>query len=131
MQELLPRLKGLLLLARHYDIGMSMDAEESDRLEISLDLLEALAFDPDLADWNGIGFVVQSYLEALPVRHRLPDRPGTPQQSPLMVRLVKGAYWDSGDQAGAGGWQAGYPVFTRKVYTDMLSRLCEEAAFCL
>ena len=61
MGELLPRLKNLLMLAKQYDIGLNIDAEEADRLEISLDLLEKLCFDPSLADWNGIGFVVQAY----------------------------------------------------------------------
>ena len=61
MAELLPRLKGLAMLAKHYEIGLNIDAEEADRLELSLDLLEALCLDPDLALWNGIGFVVQAY----------------------------------------------------------------------
>jgi RHH-type transcriptional regulator, proline utilization regulon repressor / proline dehydrogenase / delta 1-pyrroline-5-carboxylate dehydrogenase len=61
MTELLPRVRSLAQLARRYDIGLNIDAEEADRLEISLDLLEALCFDPELAGWNGIGFVVQAY----------------------------------------------------------------------
>ena len=55
----MPRLKSLALLAKRYDIGLNIDAEEADRLDLSLDLLEALARDPELAGWNGIGFVVQ------------------------------------------------------------------------
>ena len=58
MEELYPRLKSLTLLARQYDIGINIDAEEADRLEISLDLLEKLCFEPELAGWNGIGFVI-------------------------------------------------------------------------
>ena len=124
MQELLPRLKGLLLLARHYDIGMSMDAEESDRLEISLDLLEALAFDPDLADWNGIGFVVQSYLKRCPfVIDYLVDLARRSNHR-LIVRLVKGAYWDAEIKRAQVDGQAGYPVFTHKVYTDACFLAC-------
>jgi RHH-type proline utilization regulon transcriptional repressor/proline dehydrogenase/delta 1-pyrroline-5-carboxylate dehydrogenase len=124
MQELLPRLKGLLLLARQYDIGMSMDAEESDRLEISLDLLEALAFDPDLAGWNGIGFVVQSYLKRCPfVIDYLIDLARRSNHR-LMVRLVKGAYWDSEIKRAQVDGQAGYPVFTRKMYTDACFLAC-------
>src|SRR6201996_1062217 len=57
MNEVLPRVRALAVLARRYDIGLNIDAEEADRLEISLDLLEALCFDPELAGWNGIGFV--------------------------------------------------------------------------
>ena len=62
-----------------YDIGLNIDAEEADRLELSLDLLEALCVDPDLAGWNGIGFVVQAYQKRCPFVHRLADRPGPAQ----------------------------------------------------
>src|SRR5215211_6110938 len=66
MAELLPRVKGLALLAKRYDIGLNIDAEEADRLELSLDLLEALALDPNLVGWNGIGFVIQAYSKRCP-----------------------------------------------------------------
>ena len=66
MEELYPRLKSLTLLARQYDIGINIDAEEADRLEISLDLLEKLCFEPELAGWNGIGFVIQAYQKRCP-----------------------------------------------------------------
>ena len=59
--ELYPRLKALAVLARSVDIGLNIDAEEADRLELSLDLLERLCFEPELAGWHGIGFVVQAY----------------------------------------------------------------------
>ena len=59
MSELYPILRDLVVMARQYDIGINIDAEEADRLEISLDLLEKLCFDPQLAGWNGIGFVIQ------------------------------------------------------------------------
>ena len=124
MQELLPRLKSLLLLARQYDIGMSMDAEESDRLELSLDLLGTLVFDPDLAGWNGIGFVVQSYLKRCPfVIDYLIDLARRSNHR-LMVRLVKGAYWDAEIKRAQVDGQAGYPVFTRKVYSDACFLAC-------
>ena len=61
MNELLPRVKALAALAKSYDIGFNIDAEEADRLDLSLDLLEALCFDPDLNGWNGLGFVIQAY----------------------------------------------------------------------
>ena len=64
--ELYPRLKTLTMLARGYDIGLNIDAEEADRLEISLDLLERLCFEPELAGWGGIGFVVQAYQKRCP-----------------------------------------------------------------
>src|SRR5690606_5470101 len=66
MTELLPWLAELAALARQYDIGLNIDAEEADRLELSLDLLEALCFDPALSGWNGIGFVVQAYQKRAP-----------------------------------------------------------------
>ncbi|MCR2208835.1 proline dehydrogenase family protein, partial [Salmonella enterica] len=66
MAELLPRVKALTILARSYDIGLNIDAEEADRLEISLDLLEALCFTPELEGWSGIGFVIQAYQKRAP-----------------------------------------------------------------
>src|SRR3546814_8160525 len=66
MAELFPRLTALAVLARTYDIGLNIDAEEADRLELSLDLLEGLCFDPALAGWTGIGFVVQAYQKRAP-----------------------------------------------------------------
>ena len=66
--ELCPRLKALAVLARQYDIGLNIDAEEADRLEISLDLLERLCFEPELEGWDGVGFVVQAYQKRAPSR---------------------------------------------------------------
>ena len=83
------------MLARRYDIGLNIDAEEADRLELSLDLLERLCFEPELDGWNGIGFVVQAYQKRCALRDRLADRPRRAAAARLMVRLVKGAYWDS------------------------------------
>src|SRR6201996_6009260 len=94
MGELLPRMKALVVLARSYDIGINIDAEEADRLELSLDLLEALCFAPELQGWNGIGFVVQAYQKRAPfVIDHLVDLARRSGHR-LMVRLVKGAYWD-------------------------------------
>ncbi len=91
MGELLPRVKALALLAKGYDIGLNIDAEEADRLEISLDLLEALCFDPELAGWNGVGFVVQAYQKRCPfVIDYLLDLARRSRHR-IMVRLVKGA----------------------------------------
>ena len=124
MRELLPRVRGLLRLARQYDIGVSIDAEESDRLDISLDLLETLVVDPALAGWNGIGFVVQSYQKRCPfVIDYLIDLARRSGHR-LMIRLVKGAYWDAEIKRAQVDGQAGYPVFTRKVYTDVCYLAC-------
>lgn len=122
--ELLPRLKALTLLARRYDIGLNIDAEEADRLEISLDLLEALCFDPDLAGWNGIGFVVQAYQKRAPyVIDYLVDL-GRRSGHRLMIRLVKGAYWDSEIKRAQLDGLEGFPVYTRKTYTDVSYLAC-------
>ena len=117
--ELLPRLAGLASLARAQDVGLNIDAEEADRLELSLDLLESLCEQPDLAGWNGIGFVVQAYSRRTPMvidhlvglAHRTGHR--------LMVRLVKGAYWDSEIKKAQEAGLPDYPVFTRKLHTDL------------
>jgi RHH-type proline utilization regulon transcriptional repressor/proline dehydrogenase/delta 1-pyrroline-5-carboxylate dehydrogenase len=124
MTELLPRVKALALLARRYDIGLNIDAEEADRLELSLDLLEALCFDPDLAGWNGIGFVVQAYQKRCPfVIDYLIDLARRSRHR-LMIRLVKGAYWDSEIKRAQVDGLEGYPVYTRKIYTDISYVAC-------
>lgn len=122
--ELLPRLKALTVLARHYDIGLNIDAEEADRLEISLDLLEALCFDPDLAGWNGIGFVVQAYQKRAPYVIDYVTDLARRSGHRLMVRLVKGAYWDSEIKRAQVDGLEGFPVYTRKVHTDVSYLAC-------
>ncbi len=124
MQELYPRVKALTLLARNYDIGLNIDAEEADRLELSLDLLERLCFEPELAGWNGIGFVVQAYQKRCPhVIDYLIDLARRSRHR-LMIRLVKGAYWDSEIKRAQVAGLEGYPVYTRKVYTDLSYIAC-------
>ncbi|MBN8939697.1 MAG: trifunctional transcriptional regulator/proline dehydrogenase/L-glutamate gamma-semialdehyde dehydrogenase [Rhizobiales bacterium] len=124
MSELLARVKTLAVLARRYDIGLNIDAEEADRLELSLDLLETLCFDPALAGWNGIGFVVQGYQKrALFVIDYLIDLARRSGRR-LMVRLVKGAYWDSEIKRAQQDGLEGFPVFTRKVHTDLSYLAC-------
>ena len=126
MDELLPLLKKLLLLAQHYNIGLNIDAEETDRLELSLDLMEALAFDPDLAGFEGLGFVVQAYQKRCPfVIDFLVDLARRSGQK-FMVRLVKGAYWDSEIKRAQVDGMSGFPVYTRKVYTDVSYLLCAQ-----
>ncbi len=122
--ELAPRLAALALLARQYDIGLNIDAEESDRLELSLDLLEALCHDERLAGWNGVGFVVQAYGKRCPaVIDWLVDLARRTRRR-LMVRLVKGAYWDSEIKRAQIDGLADYPVYTRKAYTDVAYLAC-------
>lgn len=124
MAELLPRLLDLARQARQYDIGLNIDAEEADRLELSLDLLEALCFDEELMGWNGIGFVVQAYQKRAPfVIDYLIDLAKRSNHR-LMVRLVKGAYWDTEIKRSQIDGLEGYPVYTRKVHTDVSYLAC-------
>jgi RHH-type proline utilization regulon transcriptional repressor/proline dehydrogenase/delta 1-pyrroline-5-carboxylate dehydrogenase len=126
IDELLPRLKGLLLLAKQYRIGLNIDAEEADRLELSLDLMEALAHDAELADFDGIGFVVQAYQKRCPyVIDYLADLARRSGRK-FMLRLVKGAYWDAEIKRAQVDGMPGYPVYTRKVYTDVSYLACAQ-----
>ena len=122
--ELLPVLRGLCLQARGHDIGLNIDAEEADRLDLSLDLLEALAHDPALADWGGLGFVVQAYQKRAPavIDHLIGLARASGRR--LMIRLVKGAYWDAEIKRAQQDGLDGYPVYTRKVYTDVAYLAC-------
>ena len=124
MSELLPRLKELFLLGKKYDIGINIDAEEANRLELSLDLMEALVSDPDLAGYKGIGFVVQAYQKRCPfVIDYLIDL-ARRNNKKLMIRLVKGAYWDSEVKWAQVDGMEGYPTYTRKVHTDISYLAC-------
>ncbi|NYT59489.1 trifunctional transcriptional regulator/proline dehydrogenase/L-glutamate gamma-semialdehyde dehydrogenase [Alcaligenaceae bacterium] len=124
MTELLPRLTELAALARQYDIGLNIDAEEADRLEISLDLLESLCFDERLSGWNGIGFVVQAYQKRAPFVIDYVIDLARRSGHRLMLRLVKGAYWDTEIKRAQVDGLEGYPVYTRKVYTDVSYLAC-------
>ncbi|WP_232368840.1 trifunctional transcriptional regulator/proline dehydrogenase/L-glutamate gamma-semialdehyde dehydrogenase [Providencia rettgeri] len=124
MEELYPRLLSLVLQAHQYDVGINIDAEEADRLEISLDLLEKLCFEPKLAGWNGIGFVIQAYQKRCPFVIDSIINLAERSQRRLMIRLVKGAYWDSEIKRAQIDGLEGYPVYTRKVYTDVSYIAC-------
>lgn len=124
MEELYPTLLSLTQLAKQYDIGINIDAEEADRLEISLDLLEKLCFDPSLADWNGIGFVIQAYQKRCPYAIDYVIDLAKRSRHRLMIRLVKGAYWDSEIKRAQQDGLEGYPVYTRKPYTDLSYLAC-------
>ena len=124
LRELAPRLLDLARHARQAGIGFTIDAEEADRLELSLDLVEGLALAPDLAGWDGLGLAVQAYQKrALPVIDWLADLAGRGRRR-LMVRLVKGAYWDSEIKRAQERGPDGYPVYTRKVATDVSYLAC-------
>ncbi len=119
LAQLMPRLLALAGQARDAGIGFTIDAEEADRLDLSLDLVEALALAPDLGRWDGLGLAVQAYQKrALPLIDWLADLARRAGRR-LMVRLVKGAYWDSEIKRSQERGLEGYPVYTRKLATDV------------
>ena len=124
LADLTPRLVDLCLLARDAGIALTLDTEESERLEITLELLEAICREPKLAGWSGCGIAVQTYQKrAMPVLRYLIGMARETQRM-LHVRLVKGAYWDSEIKRGQERGLPGYPVFTRKTNTDVSYLAC-------
>ncbi len=126
MAELYPRLLTLAESAKAGGIGLSIDAEESERLLLSMRLFESLAKAPSLVGWNGLGFVLQAYQKrALSVCHWLADLARTSNRV-IPVRLVKGAYWDREIKHAQELGLEDYPVFTRKCHTDLSYQVCAE-----
>ena len=122
--ELGPRLLELSQLAKQYGIGLTIDAEETDRLELSLDLIFQVLADASLRGWNGFGIVVQAYQKRAPfVIDYIADMARRLDRK-IPVRLVKGAYWDSEVKRAQVDGQSGYPVFTRKPNTDVSYQAC-------
>ena len=119
MRDLVPRLRALCLLAKSAGMGLNVDAEEADRLALSLDVIDRVMGEPALSGWDGFGIVVQAFgprasrvidaLYAMAERH---DRR-------IMVRLVKGAYWDTEIKRAQVEGVDGFPVFTQKAATDV------------
>ena len=119
LAELGPRLADLARRADRHRIGLNIDAEEADRLDLSLDLLEQLCFDPSIEGRETLGFVVQAYgKRATAVIDHLADL-GRRSGRRLMIRLVKGAYWDSEIKRAQEAGLPEFPVFTRKAHTDI------------
>jgi RHH-type transcriptional regulator, proline utilization regulon repressor / proline dehydrogenase / delta 1-pyrroline-5-carboxylate dehydrogenase len=129
MRELLPRLADLAEQARNLGIGLTIDAEEADRLELSLDLIEALAGMTALAGWDGLGLAVQAYQKRAPAVIAWLAELAANTKRRLMVRLVKGAYWDSEVKRAQERGLATYPVYTRKVATDVSYLACAKQLF--
>ena len=122
--EVLPRLRQLAKEASAAKVGFCVDAEEADRLDISLDLIDAVAGDPALAGWNGFGLALQTYQKrAFDVTDWLIEAARRHKRR-LNVRLVKGAYWDTEIKRAQEQGLDGYPVFTRKVNTDLSYIAC-------
>ncbi|SCZ84225.1 bifunctional proline dehydrogenase/L-glutamate gamma-semialdehyde dehydrogenase PutA [Nitrosomonas mobilis] len=126
MDNLLPVIRSLCLLAKKVGIGLNIDAEEAERLDLSLDIIQALLADPSLRDWHGLGVVVQAYSYRAP--WILDWLYSTAQQHNtfLMVRLVKGAYWDREIKRSQELGLIGYPVYTRKNNTDLSYWYCAQ-----
>ncbi len=119
MDELVPRLRALCLLAKAAGMGLNVDAEEADRLALSLQVIEEVMAEPALAGWDGFGIVVQAYgPRAGSVLDTLFDMAQRHDRK-LMVRLVKGAYWDTEIKRAQVEGVDGFPVFTRKAATDI------------
>ncbi len=133
--ELFPRIKALCLSAKKENISITIDAEESARLELSLEMFEMLVLDKDLKDWDGLGFVVQSYHKrAIPtIRYLIELLKHSGKKT--LIRLVKGAYWDSEIKHSQIEGHKGYSLFTRKVHTDVsylaCARILLEAKDCV
>ena len=119
MEELVERALALALMARGANMGFNIDAEEADRLDLSLDVIAAVLADPRLAGWDGFGIVVQAYGQRASQVIEWVDALATSLDRRLMVRLVKGAYWDSEIKRAQVLGLAGFPVFTRKAATDV------------
>jgi RHH-type proline utilization regulon transcriptional repressor/proline dehydrogenase/delta 1-pyrroline-5-carboxylate dehydrogenase len=124
MTEAVPKLKALCLQAKSYNIGLTVDAEESQRLDISLDIIEAVFSDDELAGWNGFSMAMQAYQKRaifiVDWLRELTLRVGRK----MMVRLVKGAYWDTQIKNSQKGGYQHFPVFTRKASTDVSYLAC-------
>jgi len=123
-EEICERLKKLCLQAKKHNIGLTVDAEESERLEISLDIIEKVFSDPELGDWQGFGIAVQAYQKRAIFVIEWIREVTTRVNKKMMVRLVKGAYWDTEIKHTQQGGHEDFPVFTRKASTDVSYHAC-------
>ena len=124
LAELVPRVVALARKAKAYDLNFTVDAEEADRLELSLEVIAATLADPSLAGWDGFGLAIQAYQKrSLAVIDWTVALAETLDRR-LMVRLVKGAYWDTEVKRAQERGLADYPVFTRKAMTDLCYLAC-------
>lgn len=117
--ELTPRILELARIARAHDLVFTIDAEEADRLELSLDVFERVVADPSLSGWDGFGLAIQAYQKRAGAVVDHVAALAAARRRRFMVRLVKGAYWDSEIKRAQERGLSDYPVFTRKAMTDM------------
>jgi RHH-type proline utilization regulon transcriptional repressor/proline dehydrogenase/delta 1-pyrroline-5-carboxylate dehydrogenase len=125
--ELWPRLRHVALQARAAGVALTLDAEEADRLEPTLDLFERLAADPALTGWDGLGIAVQAYQKRAPALVDWLAELARGCGRRIAVRLVKGAYWDAEIKRAQVAGLDDYPVFTRKSATDVCYLACARA----
>lgn len=124
LEDLGPRILALASLAKRHDLNFTIDAEEADRLELTLDIVDRLLAAPSLAGWRGFGLAVQAYQKrALAVIDHVAAM-ARQHGHFVMLRLVKGAYWDTEIKRAQERGLAGYPVFTRKAMTDLNYLAC-------
>jgi len=126
-RDLYPRILRLAQIAADADINFTLDAEEADRLAISLELLDKLAREPSLGVWRGLGLAVQAYQKRGPRTIEAVAGIARSSGRRLMVRLVKGAYWDSEIKRAQVAGLEGYPVYTTKAATDVSYLVCARA----
>ncbi|MFZ0847280.1 MAG: bifunctional proline dehydrogenase/L-glutamate gamma-semialdehyde dehydrogenase PutA [Pseudolabrys sp.] len=119
LRELVPKLIELARLAKSHDLNFTVDAEEADRLELSLDVIGAALRDTSLEGWDGFGLAVQAYQKRSAAVIDWLTEAGEALDRRLMVRLVKGAYWDTEIKRAQERGLADYPLFTRKAMTDL------------
>ena len=126
MKELVPDLLSLAQRAKAHNLNFTVDAEEADRLELSLDVIAAVFADDSLADWDGFGLAIQAYQKRAPAVIDYIDALCLRTGRRMMVRLVKGAYWDTEIKLAQERGLGDYPVFTRKAATDVCYLACAQ-----
>jgi len=124
LREVTPQLLELARLAKAHDLLFTVDAEEADRLELSLEVVAAVLCDPSLRNWDGFGLAVQAYQKRAPAVIDWIEATAAALGRRLAVRLVKGAYWDTEIKRAQERGLPDYPVFTRKAMTDLCYMAC-------
>lgn len=127
LKELVPAVIDLAVSAKAFDLNFTIDAEEADRLELSLDIFAEIARAPELEGWNGLGLAVQAYQKRARAVITWLDDLAKATGRRFMVRLVKGAYWDTEIKRGQERGLADFPVFSRKAMTDLNYVACARA----
>src|SRR6202041_677614 len=131
MTELVPRLVDLARRAKAHELNFTVDAEEADRLELSLEVIAAAFGDTSLKGWDGFGLAIQAYQKRAGAVIDYIDALGQALNRRMMLRLVKGAYWDTEIKRAQERGLAGYPVFSRKAMTDLNYIACTQKLLAL